>query len=200
VEVVVTNKGSEVSEGVTVHLPMLENSSPYQSTSLQSTSYSIESTSGRVSTFNIGNLEPGESKSIIADYSITVRPVSVKSTNDTIEKARQAYNQFAGSGNCYKLASGFVSRCKEMGLKARVVNGFARPQSGDMTAGSLQGYRHSWAEFYVDGLGWVPVDLTFRYFAGLPYASHIVETYKDQSIKINFTGGDLSVSWLNSVL
>lgn len=86
-----------------------------------------------------------------------------------------------------------------MGLTARVVYGFSRPQKGEITAGPLQRCRHSWAEFYVEELGWVPVDLTFKYFACLPVTSHIVETYTDQPIKVNFSGGNLSVSWLNSV-
>jgi transglutaminase-like putative cysteine protease len=69
-----------------------------------------------------------------------------------------------------------------------------------MTSGSLQGSRHSWAEFYVDGLGWVPVDLTFQYFGAFPHTSHVVESYGDQSIKVNYSGGSLGASWSNSIL
>ncbi|MEW5784838.1 MAG: transglutaminase domain-containing protein [Bacillota bacterium] len=199
-EVQVTNTGSDLAQGVVVHLPMLENSSPYQNTVLQSTNYAVVSTSGRVSSFNIGDLQPQETKVLTVDYTITVRPVSINSTNATVDKARQAYNQFAGSGNCLTLATGFVNKCRELGLTARVVNGFTRPQRAHMTAGSLQGYRHSWGEFFVDGLGWVPVDLTFQYFGNFPYASHIVETYSDQSIRVNYLGGTLSVNWQNRVL
>ena len=199
-EVEVTNNGSEVSRGVQVSIPMLENNSPYQKTSLTSTSYPVDSKSGRVSTFKIGNLEPGETKTIVCDYSISIRPVSINSTNDTVEKAREAYNKYAGSGNCHTLAVGFVNHCKSLGLKARVVTGFARPQRGNMTSGSLAGCRHSWAEFYVDGLGWVPVDLTFKYFGSFPHASHVVETYNDQSIRVRHSGGSIGAVWKNSIL
>lgn len=198
-EVIVTNSGSELSRDIRVHLPMLENNSPYQTTVLQSINYPSTNIEGRIYTFQIGDLQPGESRSVIADYVITLRSVSINSTNEIIEKARHAYNQCAGSGNCYTLAAAFVNRCRELSLTTRVVTGFARPQKGDMTAGPLQGCRHSWAEYYVDGLGWVPVDLTFQYFSCLPVTSHIVETYGDQPIKVNFSGGELSVSWLNSV-
>ena len=199
-EVEVTNNGSEVSRGVQVSIPMLENNSPYQKTSLTSTSYPVDSKSGRVSTFKIGNLEPGETKTIVCDYSISIRPVSINSTNDTVEKAREAYNKYAGSGNCHTLAVGFVNHCKRLGLKARVVTGFARPQRGNMTSGSLAGCRHSWAEFYVDGLGWVPVDLTFKYFGSFPHASHVVETYNEQSIRVRHSGGSIGAVWKNSIL
>jgi|LSQX01.1.fsa_nt_gb transglutaminase-like putative cysteine protease len=198
-EVIVTNNGSEISRDVRVHLPMLENSSPYQTTVLQSTNYPPASIEGRIYPFQIGDLLPGESKSIIADYAITLRSVSINSTNEIIEKARQVYNQYAGSGNCCTLATAFVNRCRELGLTARVVTGFARPQKGEITAGPLQGCRHSWAEYYVDGLGWLPVDLTFQYFSCLPVTSHIVETYSEQAIRVNFSGGKLSVSWLNRI-
>lgn len=198
-EVKVTNNGSSSSKNVTVSVPLLENNSPYQTTTLLSVNYAVVSTSGRVSTFNLGDLAPGETKTIIADFKVSLRTLSLNSNNDTIEKARKAYELFAGEGNCRELARAFISRCQEMGINAREVIGYARPQRGAMTAGSLEGCRHSWAEFYDDSLGWIPVDLTFQYFGGFPQTSHVVESYGDQSIKVNFTGGNLSASWSNSV-
>lgn len=200
IQVKVTNNGSEQSRSVIVSVPLLENSSPYQSTTFKSANYTVVSTSGRISTFDLGELAPGETKTIIADFDISVIPISINSTNETIEKARIAYEQYAVSGNCRTLALGFINRCREMGITAREVIGFARTQRGPMTSGSLQGARHSWAEVYVDGLGWVPVDLTFQYFGAFPHSSHIVESYSDQSIKVNYAGGNLSASWSNIIL
>lgn len=198
-EVHLTNTGSDRAQNVWVDIPMLENSSPYQETRLQSTNYELAYMTGRVGSFGIGDIGPGETVVITMDYAITIRPLSIKSSNATVEKARQAYQQFAGSGNCFQLASGFVGQCRQMGLNARVVNGFARSH-GNIAPGSLEGWRHSWAEFHVDGLGWVPVDLTFKYFADFPYASHVVETYADQSVKVYYLGGKLSVKWQNMIL
>ncbi len=198
-EVEVSNIGSNTSRNVRVSVPLLENTSPYQTTTLRSVNYSSVSTSGRVHTFNIGDLPPGQTKTIVAEFDIAVRTVSINSSNETVEKARQAYNQYAGSGNCRTLARGFISKARELGIQAREVIGFARPQRGPMTSGSLAGTRHSWAEFYVDGLGWVPVDLTFQYFGELPHPSHIVESYSDQSIRVNYTGGSLSATWSNAI-
>ncbi len=200
IEVKVTNNGSEASQNVMVSVPLLENSSPYQTTSLISVNYDVVSTAGRVSTFNLGSIAPGETKTIIADFNINVRTVALNNSNETVEKARIAYDKHKGSGNCRVLAQAFINEARAMGINAREVVGFARPQRGVMTSGSLQGSRHSWAEFYVDGLGWVPVDLTFQYFGTFPQTSHIVECYGDQSIKVNFSGGSLGASWSNSVL
>ncbi len=199
-EVSITNNGSSTSNNVVVSVPLLENSSPYQETSLRSVNYNIVSTSGRVSTFDLGSLAPGETKTIRADFDIRVRPVGISSTNETVQKARQAYEMYAGSGNCRTLARAFISKCREMGINAREVIGFARPQRGAMTSGSLAGCRHSWAEFEVPGLGWVPVDLTFQYFGEIPQTSHVVESYSDQSIRVNYSGGSLSATWSNLIL
>ncbi|OPL10264.1 MAG: hypothetical protein AVO34_11410 [Firmicutes bacterium ML8_F2] len=199
-EVRLTNSGSDTAKNVRVAVPMLENSSPYQTTSLKSVNYSAVSSSGRVSTFNVGDIGPGQSKTITAEFNINVKTVSINSSNETVEKARKAYEKYAGSGNCRTLARGFISECQAIGIKAREVVGFARPQRGAMTAGSLQGCRHSWAEFYVDGVGWIPVDLTFKYFGELPHTSHVIESYGDKSLQVNFTGGKLSASWSNAIL
>ncbi len=198
-EIVLTNSGAEVSQGVLVRLPLLENSSPYQNTTLTSINYEPLETTGRTSSFHLGDMQPGETKTLIVDYTITVRPVWLNSTNATVEKARQAYREYAGSGNCFVLAAGFVNRSRELGLTARVVNGIANPQRGIFAPGYIQN-RHSWAEFYVEGPGWVPVDLTFQYFGQLPQASHIVENYADQSLKLNYFGGRVSAVWHTRIL
>ena len=199
-EVKVSNNGSETARNVNVSVPLLENSSPYQKTSLKSVNFEIVSSSGRVSTFNLGDINPGETKTIIADFDVNVRSLSLNTSNETLDRARKIYEQYAGSGNCRDLALAFINKCREQGITAREVIGFARTQRGAMTSGSLQGYRHSWAEINVEGLGWVPVDLTFQYFGAFPHTSHIVESYSDQSIKVTYTGGSLSASWSNAVM
>lgn len=195
-----TNTGGETAEHVWADLPLLENSSPYQSNTLVGTNYPIEKSRGRVASFHLDELAPGETKTVTVDYQVTIRPVSLSSTDDTVERARQAYRQHAGSGNCRTLASRFVESCRELGVTARLVNGFTRPQRALLSPGSLNGCRHSWAEIHVDGLGWVPVDLTFGYFTDFPYASHLVECYEDQPVRINYLGGKVEAVWENAIL
>ncbi len=57
------------------------------------------------------------------------------------------------AGNCSDFHSLFMSLARSQGIPTRFVIGFPLPQ-GD---GKIPGY-HCWAEFYVAGKGWVPVD------------------------------------------
>lgn len=56
-------------------------------------------------------------------------------------------------GNCTDFHSLFISLARASGIPARFVIGFPMPENG----GVVTGY-HCWAEFYVAGRGWIPVD------------------------------------------
>lgn len=58
-------------------------------------------------------------------------------------------------GNCTDFHSVFIGMMRASGVPARFEIGFPLPS--DKTAGDIPGY-HCWAEFYLSGLGWVPVD------------------------------------------
>lgn len=57
------------------------------------------------------------------------------------------------AGNCTDFHSLFISLARAKSIPARFVIGF--PMAG--ASGSIAGY-HCWAEFYVKGRGWIPVD------------------------------------------
>lgn len=57
------------------------------------------------------------------------------------------------AGNCTDFHSLFISLARASGIPARFVIGF--PLAGK--DGDVKGY-HCWAEFYVSGRGWIPVD------------------------------------------
>lgn len=57
------------------------------------------------------------------------------------------------AGNCTDFHSLFISLARAKSIPARFVIGFPVPDN----AGKVTGY-HCWAEFYVDGKGWIPVD------------------------------------------
>jgi transglutaminase-like putative cysteine protease len=56
-------------------------------------------------------------------------------------------------GNCTDFHSLFISLARAKGIPARFVIGFPLTSSD----GNVKGY-HCWAEFYVKGRGWIPVD------------------------------------------
>jgi transglutaminase-like putative cysteine protease len=60
-------------------------------------------------------------------------------------------------GNCTDFHAVFIGMCRASGIPARFAIGFAIPETRG--AGEIAGY-HCWAEFYVAGLGWVPVDIS----------------------------------------
>ena len=61
----------------------------------------------------------------------------------------------AKHGNCTDFHSLFIAMARDAGIPARFEIGFSLPP--DTHEASLTSY-HCWAEFYVDGIGWIPVD------------------------------------------
>ncbi len=59
-----------------------------------------------------------------------------------------------GTGNCTDFHSLFISLARAAGIPARFKIGLPVPQRAE---GEILGY-HCWAEFFLDGIGWVPVD------------------------------------------
>lgn len=59
-----------------------------------------------------------------------------------------------GTGNCTDFHALFISLARARGIPARFRIGTPVPEQPE---GEIPGY-HCWAEFYLDGAGWVPVD------------------------------------------
>jgi transglutaminase-like putative cysteine protease len=60
-------------------------------------------------------------------------------------------------GNCSDFHSVFISMARSQKIPARFQIGFPLPT--DKTSAEVPGY-HCWAEFYLDRVGWVPVDIS----------------------------------------
>jgi transglutaminase-like putative cysteine protease len=58
-------------------------------------------------------------------------------------------------GNCTDFHSVFIGMMRSSGIPARFEIGFPLPEG--KTEGEIPGY-HCWSEFYIDGIGWIPVD------------------------------------------
>jgi transglutaminase-like putative cysteine protease len=61
----------------------------------------------------------------------------------------------AKRGNCTDFHAVFIGFCRALGIPARFAIGFPLPEKRG--EGEIGGY-HCWAEFYLTGYGWVPVD------------------------------------------
>ena len=85
-------------------------------------------------------------------------------------------------GNCTDFHSLFIGMMRASGIPARFEIGFPLPEG--KTEGNIAGY-HCWAEFFLQGVGWVPVDASeawqfpprHDYFFGAHDANRVFFTY-----------------------
>jgi transglutaminase-like putative cysteine protease len=64
-----------------------------------------------------------------------------------------------GRGVCQDHAHLFIACCRTAGVPARYVSGYVDPGHSDQAAS------HAWAEVWIEGEGWVSVDVTHRVLA-----------------------------------
>ena len=91
-----------------------------------------------------------------------------KKTRDELTKSQNKSKQYAygngnslyacniGVGNCTDYHSYFMSLSRTLEVPARFHMGFPIPSDG---SGVVGGY-HCWADYYIDGKGWTPVDIS----------------------------------------
>ena len=124
---------------------------------------------------------------------------------DSIDKAHRIYNYVSSTmrydksgegwgrgdamwacdskrGNCTDFHSVLIGMMRSSGIPARFEIGFPLPEG--KSEGDISGY-HCWAEFYVSGIGWIPVDASEAsknpakrdYFFGTVDADRVMFTY-----------------------
>lgn len=64
------------------------------------------------------------------------------------------------SGVCRHYATAATLMYRAMGIPARYTEGFAIDLSAGQTAGITANMRHAWVEVYIDGMGWISVEVT----------------------------------------
>jgi transglutaminase-like putative cysteine protease len=85
-------------------------------------------------------------------------------------------------GNCTDFHSLFIGMMRSSGIPARFEIGFPLPEAKN--EGDIPGY-HCWAEFYLEGVGWIPVDASEawknpakrNYFFGAHDTNRVFFTY-----------------------
>ncbi|MCL2548026.1 MAG: stalk domain-containing protein, partial [Symbiobacteriaceae bacterium] len=93
-------------------------------------------------------------------------------------------------GVCTEFAALYVALLRACGVPARLIGGYllrsaaAARVDQSLDTGLLQA--HTWAEFYLEGFGWIPCEPTYeliesevrftslRYFAALPHWGHVI--------------------------
>ena len=80
----------------------------------------------------------------------------IENNNYTFGNGNAIYACDIGVGNCTDYHSYFISLDRTIGIPARFHMGFPIPSD---EVGIVEGY-HCWADYYVQGKGWYPVDIS----------------------------------------
>lgn len=88
-------------------------------------------------------------------YDYIVQTVRYDKTGVGWGKGDAIYACRVRKGNCTDFHSLFIGESRAIGIPTRFVIGIPLPE--DKVEGTIPGY-HCWAEFYIDRIGWIPVD------------------------------------------
>jgi hypothetical protein len=100
-----------------------------------------------------GLANPLEKARSLYEYVVSTVGFAPESTGVCREDAPVASH--SKDGNCADSDSLFIAMAQAVGIPARLETGFLLPEG--QKEGIVGGY-HSWAEFYANGIGWIPVD------------------------------------------
>ncbi len=90
-------------------------------------------------------------------YDYVISAMTYDKTGEGWGRGDANYACDVGKGNCTDYHSFFIALSRSIGIPARFIIGFPLPEKRG--SGEVPGY-HCWAEFYADGVGWVPVDIS----------------------------------------
>jgi transglutaminase-like putative cysteine protease len=102
-----------------------------------------------------GKSDPLEKARAIYDYVFTT--MKYDKTGTGWGHGDVLYACDAKKGNCTDFHSLFIAMTRSQGIPARFEIGFPLPP--DKHSGEITGY-HCWSDFYIDGRGWIPVDIS----------------------------------------
>ncbi|MCU1302590.1 MAG: transglutaminase-like protein [Candidatus Sulfotelmatobacter sp.] len=102
-----------------------------------------------------GKAQPLDKARAIYDYVFTT--MRYDKTGTGWGRGDVLYACDAKKGNCTDFHSLFTAMARSQGIPARFEIGFPLPP--DKHSGEIAGY-HCWSDFYIDGKGWIPVDIS----------------------------------------
>jgi transglutaminase-like putative cysteine protease len=102
-----------------------------------------------------GKTDPLDKARAIYDYVFTT--MRYDKTGTGWGRGDVLYACDAKKGNCTDFHSLFIAMARSRGIPARFEIGFPLPP--DLRSAEIAGY-HCWADFYIEGKGWIPVDIS----------------------------------------
>ncbi len=102
-----------------------------------------------------GKTDPLDKARTIYDY--IFKTMRYEKTGTGWGRGDVLYACDAKKGNCTDFHSLFIAMARSQGIPARFEIGFPLPD--DARSAEIAGY-HCWSDFYIDGKGWIPVDIS----------------------------------------
>jgi transglutaminase-like putative cysteine protease len=102
-----------------------------------------------------GKTQPIEKARAVYDYVFTT--MRYDKTGTGWGHGDVLYACDAKKGNCTDFHSLFIAMARSQGIPSRFEIGFPLP--ADKHSADIAGY-HCWSDFYIDGKGWIPVDIS----------------------------------------
>jgi hypothetical protein len=102
-----------------------------------------------------GKTDPLQKARAIYDYVFTTMKYDKSGTG--WGRGDVLYACDAKKGNCTDFHSLFIAMARSQGIPARFEIGFPLPS--DKHSSEIAGY-HCWSDFYIEGKGWIPVDIS----------------------------------------
>jgi transglutaminase-like putative cysteine protease len=137
--------------------PLKEERDPYMARWLQPDR--LVPIDGKIRQWAVEVVEAADAKTDLekarAIYNHVISTVRYDKTGQGWGRGDIFYACDARRGNCTDFHAIFIGYARAVGIPARFTIGFPLP--ADRGAGQVAGY-HCWAEFYLKGVGWVPVD------------------------------------------
>jgi transglutaminase-like putative cysteine protease len=90
-----------------------------------------------------------------AIYNYVVKTMQYDKSGEGWGRGDAIYACNVRKGNCTDFHALFIGMMRAAGIPARFEIGFPVPP--DLSKGEIPGY-HCWAQFYLEGVGWIPVD------------------------------------------
>ena len=122
-----------------------------------------------------------ETVSLVAEYVRSRCPYSIDTQPYPSDDYALYFLTQATEGYCVHFATAAAAMYRALGLPARMVTGVAFNAQAGTTVAVMGENAHAWAEVYIDGLGWLPVEVTPGSYEG-PALGGTEEDTEEQSV------------------
>ena len=131
-----------------------------------------------------------ETVALVAEYVRSRCPYNIDTQPYPSDDYALYFLTQATEGYCVHFATAATAMYRALGLPARMVTGVAFNAQAGVTVTVLGENAHAWTEVYIDGLGWLPVEVTPGSYEGPAIGGTDEETQEQSASPSPETQGD----------